>query len=195
MNEQTVNDFNAFCASYCTLEAIEQLCREGIREITIHEPVLLSPDIPPEVMVQSLRVLRDLTACHVDIVWYLGGSCALQATELCHLVPPTSGDDAKFVSFWKRLFKVGSFYWRNGPGFVTVKDTRESKTVLLTIDDPLDISVFIKASQGYLSVGGTAEENESARALIAEGVILQVDNLLLALPYRMRHWPVPFRAF
>lgn len=141
-----------------------------------------------------LRYLRDVTSHAVRLRWRLAGVPTFPLHTHVHLVAPAGGVDADATAHalrWTAGYRYGSFFYRQGPGFVMIKDVRpESEDARLTIDE---------GAEHFLAMAGaqTVDDLEpAARDLVdtvAEaGLLLRADDRLLVLPYRMRHWPVPY---
>ena len=169
-----------------SLELLEQLCRGGLRTVLIKKS-LLGGDA--ESSANWIRALREMTACALEVQWTLDPRTSIELRHLHHLTPPTGCSDAEVR--WASEFRFGALYWRRGPNFVVVKDARREGISMLALDDPPSHAAFFDAMAGAHS--GLANE-PGYKELLQEGVLLNLGGRLITLPYRMRHWPVPFRA-
>jgi Family of unknown function (DUF5825) len=81
-----------------------------------------------------------------------------------------------------------------GPGFVQVKDIRESATAArLSIDqDPL-IQAFLRCLRPVRLTEVSRTERAALEQLLAERLLLRFDDIVTTAPYRMLRWPIPAR--
>lgn len=116
---------------------------------------------------------------------------------LCHLTPPSSvcshNEDGQLET-WIAAHRYGMFFWRQGPGFVVIKDQRpEGAPARFVIGDQPFLDVFHRAlvptAREELAVAPAAEA--ALTRLVSEGIVLETGPLVIALPYRMRRWPIP----
>jgi hypothetical protein len=143
-----------------------------------------------------LRYLRDATGHGVRLRWRLDGVPVLPMRTHVHLVPPVDGVDAASAAYadrWAAGYRYGLYYFRRGPDFVVVKDVRpEGEPARLTIDEGAEHFLAMARAQ-------TVDElDPAARDLLdqvaAAGLLIRAGDRLLVLPYRLRHWPVPYLA-
>jgi hypothetical protein len=143
-----------------------------------------------------LRRLREVTSHTERLSWTLEGIPLVPPEALVHLYPPVDGvdeDTRRYARSWSSQYRYGSFYYRVGPGFVTVKDVRPGRDAArMVIDD---------GSEHLLAMAEVSTVDElaaPARDVLddaeAAGLILRDDEHIVVLPYRMRHWPVPHLA-
>lgn len=145
---------------------------------------------------EQLRLLREATENAEPLRWQLAGVPLVPLHSHVHLVPPVDGVDeasAAHARVWTDGYRYGSFFYRVGPGFVLVKDIRPGgEPNRMIIDEGAEQFVALASAS---AVGGLDRE---ARELVdtAEeaGLLLRNGDQLLVLPYRMRHWPVPYLA-
>ncbi|MFZ3568768.1 DUF5825 family protein [Streptomyces sp. BH097] len=112
---------------------------------------------------------------------------------LHHLPPPSQqADEPGELTTWRAAHGYGMLYHRRGPGFVTVMDRRERPaSARFTLDHP-DLLAAFDALSDATPLGTLAPAHqEAARHLTDEGLALIVDGWAVALPPRMRRWPVP----
>lgn len=119
----------------------------------------------------------------------------LDTGPLHHLPPPTTiaGLPPEHLQAWRSTFRYGLCYFRRGPDFILIKDTRVAD-VHLTIDHPDLMATFLAACTPLRDDALTAIQREAIDILAAEQLVYRLDGLLLTLPTRMRRWPVPFSA-
>lgn len=175
---------------------IEEHCRRGYAYARIEGALDRPSGSPGEArrFLAWLETIRDMTACAVPVEWTAGPDVAALAPLLFHIVPPTNpGPPA--IEEWRETHRYGTCFWRSGPGFVTITDRR----------DESDAHQFVLETADYLEVFRAADTvtdrerlaalgDEALRELEANRLILSLEGWSLALPFRMRHWPVPFTA-
>lgn len=143
-----------------------------------------------------LRRLRDATSDAVRLRWILGGLPFPPLRSYVHLVPPRRGIDEATTAHarqWQNDYRYGSYFYREGPGFVMIKDVRPGdEPRRLTIDEGSDHFLAMTRARTVAELDAAATDQldvaEEAELLIRH------ENLLLTLPYRLRHWPVPYVA-
>jgi len=172
---------------------IERLCREGLAIARVTGgPVDLAGDAA--VMLDWLRAIRDFTACGVPVDWHAAEEMEVMAPLIHHLAPPVDASGDGFVG-WRRVHRYGLLFWRRGPGFLTVVDRRrEERAHHYLIEESGDQQVFQAAATVVARDMLAGIDAEALEELEAEGLVLSLGGFSLALPFRMRHWPVPFTA-
>jgi hypothetical protein len=176
--------------------AIEELCRRGYAYARIEGAIERSPGSPDEArrFLAWLETVRDMTACAVPVEWTAGPDMAALAPLLFHIVPPINPGPPE-VEEWREAHRYGTCFWRSGPGFVTITDRRdESDAHQFVLDTPDYLEVFTAAETVTDRERLAALGDEALRELEANRLILSLEGWSLALPFRMRHWPVPFTA-
>jgi hypothetical protein len=158
-------------------------------------PVTTGQDIDADL--RLLRFLRAATSHTLRVDWTLAGRPLLAPRDLTHVVPPTGGDDPAAVACaeaWRGDYRYGSYHYRRGPDFVTVKDTRPGEPpVHLTIDG--ESALHFRELAAAESLADLTPEVTAALADAVEfGLAIQGEREFLLLPWRMRHWPVPYVA-
>lgn len=175
---------------------IEALCRAGHAYARIEGTMPPPPASSDEArrFLGWLETIRDMTACAVPVEWTAEPEMAALAPLLFHLVPPANTGPPE-VERWRKAHRYGTCFWRGGPGFITITDRRdEADAHQYVLDSPEFVEVFSAAEtltprDRLAAIGGEAlEELEASR------LILTIEGWSLALPFRMRHWPVPFTA-
>ncbi|WP_327108168.1 DUF5825 family protein [Nonomuraea glycinis] len=145
----------------------------------------------PEDTLSFVRRLRDHLAEGVVPAWSHELPASLNWEMVCHLPPPSgTGDDA---DRWRRRFRIGLCYYRQGPGFIQVKDLREEPVTLL-LDDPSVVDVFVRCLEPTSLRLLSADEAAAAEALLNERLLLRLGDFVVTLPYRMKRWPIPAYA-
>lgn len=112
---------------------------------------------------------------------------------LHHLPPPAQHqDEPSELTTWRAEHTYGLLYHRRGPGFVTVMDRRERPaSARFTLDHPDLLAAFDTLSDATPLDTLAPAHQEAALHLAEEELALIVDGWAVALPPRMRRWPVP----
>lgn len=178
-----------------TLDALaDELPGFALRTVTVDEPVDLGA--AADECLRLLRVLRDATSHAVRLRWTLSGVPNLPARTHTHLVPPHSGTNEaarRHAVLWAAAYQYGAFYYRLGPGFVAVKDVRDAADAgRMVIDDGHEAFLALAEATARAEVAHVGSEILETAA--EAGLLLYTDETVLILPYRMRHWPVPYAA-
>ncbi|MEV0326829.1 DUF5825 family protein [Micromonospora echinospora] len=95
----------------------------------------------------------------------------------------------------KSTFRLGLCYYRQGPGFLGVRDVRDpAESAVYVLDEPPLREAFLRCLTPQRLDDWPAQGQAAAEELIAEGLLLRRGGLAVTLPYRMRVWPVPATA-
>ncbi|MEO3778874.1 DUF5825 family protein [Micromonospora sp. B11E3] len=161
---------------------------------TVDADTVLTFGQSPAEDLELLRYLRDVTSHAVRLRWRLAGVPTFPLHTHVHLVAPSGGVDADAAAYamrWTAGYRYGSFFYRRGPGFVMIKDVRpESEDARLTIDEGAEHFLAMARARTVDDLGAAARELVDT---VAEaGLLLRAEDRLLVLPYRIRHWPVPY---
>jgi hypothetical protein len=159
------------------------------RRVHVVEPVRFGES--PDIDIEHFRKLRELTGHTVRVRWRMLGRPLFALRTFVHLVPP---DDGPLAGAWRAGYRYGSFYFRQGPDFVVVKDVRpDGEQARFTVkgEDAARFRVLIAAER-------LAELSPAGRDALDSAVEMELavrgDEQLLLLPYRLRSWPVPYQA-
>lgn len=178
-----------------SIHQLEQFCVEGIVEARISGALEL-----PESSLNSRRFLawieclRDMTACALPVRWHGASNLNQLSSQLRHISPPICNELDGFAS-WHETHRFGIFFWRSGPKFAMIVDRRSQENANEYILDTPDYLDVFGAAQSVVSRESLIEiSHESLVDMEQEGIILSIEGWSLALPIRMRHWPVPFTA-
>ncbi|MFJ9035316.1 DUF5825 family protein [Streptomyces sp. NPDC102406] len=112
---------------------------------------------------------------------------------LRHLPPPAEqpGEPPE-LTIWRADHAYGMLYHRRGPGFITVMDRRERPaSARFTLDHPDLLAAFDALHEAMPLAALAPVHQEAAELLAAERLALIVDGWAVALPPRLRRWPVP----
>lgn len=174
---------------------IEELCRAGhLSSRIVGRPLdLMDSSDGARHLLGWIACLRDLTACAVPVDWHATAALAPLTALFHHIAPPA--DDRPEFAEWRDIHRYGLCYWRSGPQFATIVDRRIlQESHEFTLDTPDYLTVFTAAQVPVERARLEAMGAEALDALEAERLILSIAGWSLALPFRMRHWPVPFTA-
>ncbi|MGO1078962.1 DUF5825 family protein [Inquilinus sp. CA228] len=183
---------------FADLGRIEALARAGMRRVSIRDPVDLglANERSARAGLCWLRAIRDLAACGIDVDWTIRGLRPDLVPALRHLAPPSAGDLPEEQLFdWRRDFCHGRCYWRKGTDFVIVRDSRfgrfEDHYVL---NDHGSHQVFLAAVDVCREADLERIDPKAKAALDDERLLLSAKGWSVALPHRMKYWPVQFGA-
>ncbi|MFG2605107.1 DUF5825 family protein [Streptomyces sp. NPDC048514] len=145
--------------------------------------------------VEAVRFLRECQSRGLSVSWRATGRPSYDPSVLRHLPPPTGPAGVHEWAAWRSAYAYGSLYHRRGPGFVTVLDRREAgRAVRLTLDHPDLHAVFLRLLEPTRLGVLDDTEREAAGLLAAERLVLTCGGWAVALPPRLRQWPVPCTA-
>ncbi|NMO20399.1 hypothetical protein HPC49_33610 [Pyxidicoccus fallax] len=147
-----------------------------------------------------VRLLRDCTSHRLRVRWRGAARPPIASWTLYHLEPPESGGTPELdeaARRWRQAHAYGRCYWRAGPGFMLVKDRREGRSATqFLLDDAATRSVFeaLSVPKRVESLDTEPEARKALADLQEEALVLELGPWRVALPFRMRCWPVPFIA-
>jgi hypothetical protein len=76
-----------------------------------------------------------------------------------------------------------------------MKDVRiAASAARYTIDDPVLVSTFLRCQEPASVNALTDEQREAVGLLHAERLVLRIADVVVGLPIRMLHWPIPSTA-
>lgn len=164
----------------------------SMHAVILDEPIPFGKKIADDLL--WLRLLRDVTSHGIRLDWTLAGRPKVPLHTYVHLLPPTAGTNSEAslaATEWAAGFRYGLYYYRLGPDFVSVKDVRPGvEGRRLTIADGFDH--FLAIARALSSDELSDDAMDALRDAIDADLALEVDGRVLLLPYRMRHWPVPY---
>jgi Family of unknown function (DUF5825) len=168
-----------------------KLADSPLQQVTLAEPLTFGRSRVEDL--RLLRSLREATSHAVRLRWRLAGRPTFPLRTHVHLVPPSDGLDPAaraWATAWAAQYQYGSFYYRHGPGFVTVKDNRPGGDA--------NRMVISEGAAEFLSMADADRVGDltpAARRMLPDavgaGLVIVVEPALLVLPYRIRHWPIP----
>ena len=174
---------------------IRSMLDHGVSRILLAPGEHVSLSTEDESHLGFLRLLRDCASWGISVDWRAAHESGYPLQELVHLPPPN--EDSATRSAWDGEYRFGKMFWRNGPGFVLVKDTRDSdRSARFTLDDPESLSVFFACQRptDILAAATTPKEREVLLAMIEERVVFRVAESVLVLAVRARRWPIPYMS-
>ncbi|MGW2771116.1 DUF5825 family protein [Streptomyces olivaceoviridis] len=145
---------------------------------------------------EAVRFLRECQGLGLGVSWRATGTPPYDPRLLHHLPPPVElpGEPGVLAS-WRAGHAHGTLYHRRGPDFVTVLDRRErGKAVRLTLDHPALHATFLRLLEPTPVAELDATGREALGLLTAERLVLAGGGWAVALPPRIRQWPVPCTA-
>lgn len=177
-------------------EECERLWADGARRVRLAEAVDLTSTATPEGArraVRQLSLVRDLTARAVLVEWELRSASADPESwrPLGHLQPPQALHGlpepvaAEQLAAWRSGHYVGLCLWRQGPGFVQIRDRRWGNLARFTVDEPHYLEAI-----DHLSYGAAAEEvpADALSDFLGEQLVLPIGHLRWWAPYRVLRW-------
>lgn len=175
------------------LPAAADLAGLSLTEVTAAEPLVFGQSAAHDL--DLLYLLREATSNAVRLRWTLTGIPRFPLLTHVHLVPPSGGvgPAADYARRWAAGYRYGSYYYREGPDFVTVKDVRaggEPVRMIIANGAAHFLAMASARSAGELSADAAAMLEVAEQA----GLLIRTADRLLVLPYRIRHWPVPYVA-
>ena len=164
--------------------------------VRVSEPLPLDGD--GRTATRAIQFLRECQAAGLPTHWEADvapprSRHTYDLGALHHLPPPAQHpDEAAELAAWRNGHTYGMLYHRRGPGFVTVTDRRERPApARFTLDHPDLLAAFDALSDATRLDALAPAHQEAARHLAEERLALIVDGWAVALPPRMRRWPVP----
>lgn len=160
----------------------------------------------------TVRFLRECQSQALTVHWSPDTDAAppFDITLLHHLPPPASGpaspdrpgrsgssgssreDKVGAAATWRSRHAYGLLYHRRGPDFVTVMDRRNPATsARFTIDQPTLLAAFLTVQDTTALDELDVSRREAVSLLADERLVLVTDGWAVALPPRLRRWPVP----
>ncbi|WP_020129142.1 DUF5825 family protein [Streptomyces sp. 303MFCol5.2] len=182
-------------------EECDRLWELGARRVRLSDVVDLSDTGTPDAAARAVRTLstvRDLTARAVLVEWDLrpdpdGGATATEDVSrlLSHLQPPqriegvdpARAEDA--LRTWRNGHYLGKCLWRQGPGFVQIRDRRWGDLRRFTVDEPHYQEAIERLAYG---APASAVPADALADLREERLVLAVGGVQWWLPYRVNRW-------
>jgi hypothetical protein len=169
------------------------------RRIDVAEPLRLGAGGRETAV--AVQFLRECQSHGLDTHWRTadnetadgkaaGGEAAYDVRILRHLPPPAerTGETGELTD-WRAGYAYGMFYHRRGPDFVSVRNRPASAR--FTLDHPDLIAAFDTLQAATPVDALSPVHREALDLLAAERLALVTDGWAVALPPRLRRWPVP----
>lgn len=186
--KSTVSDWLAVDAAAPERFEAAPAYQAGIRAIEVSHPVNLAE--PTWTDLRALDVVRISTAEGLHVSWRLRAlPPGFDPRSLSHLYPPSQIDQplgTDDIEAWWEGFYLARCCWRQGPGFVQVRDRRSGSLERYTITEP-DLTQILYA----LDAGGLTADLGQAQPMIEEGLVLTFGAFAWLAPYRLVRWPTP----
>jgi hypothetical protein len=144
----------------------------------------------------AVAALRDHESARTTRRWRGRLAGSLDLGLLHHLTPPDELQGAAAqAGQWRRRYSYASCYYRQGPGFILVKDRRDpSRAARFVLDEADMIALFTRCLAPTSVRDMSARERDLVQDLQDERLLLRCKDIAVVLPIRMRRWPVPFNA-
>lgn len=175
-------------------EQADRLWELGVRRVRFAEEIDLTAVNEPGAAahaVQRLCLIRDLTARAVLVEWQLHLPVEPDDgwRDLSHLQPPATltglADPAAALTQWRNEHYLCKCLWRQGPGFVQIRDRRWGDLRRFTADEPAYREAIDKLAYGAPL---SAVPEAITADFLAERLIARTGPLLWWLPYRVNRW-------
>ncbi|MFF3062780.1 DUF5825 family protein, partial [Streptomyces sp. NPDC057909] len=167
----------------------------GIAAVHISAPIPLAGDAC--YAIHFLRFLQHASTTGIAVTWTAATLPDIDPSLLSHLQPPQpprpGHPTAPAVTQWRETYRYGACYYRAGPDFYRIRDARDPHRIArLTLAQPLAVAGFSTLCRPTRADRQASGTQRLATDLLSRRLLLTVDEWQLALPYRMRHWPIPY---
>jgi hypothetical protein len=172
------------------------------RRVDVEQPLRLGAGGRETVV--AVQFLRECQSHGLDTHWRpadeetVAGKAAFEGATydprmLRHLPPPAeSPGEARELRDWRAGYAYGMLYHRRGPDFVSVMDRRNRPaSARFTLDHPDLLAAFDTLLAATPVDALSPVHREAVDLLAAERLALVTDGWAVALPPRLRRWPVP----
>jgi hypothetical protein len=167
------------------------LAEAGYETVLLTEPVVLGRD--DEFDLRFLHLLREAMSVILRVDWSTEAPAPFELSMVAHLQPPRSG--APFSREWSLQHRFGLCYYRLGPGFVLLRDTRDAEDgARYRLEHPEAVVSWSELEPVRRLSGLSASTRGLYDLLTGEDMVLRCGEWVTVLPYRLRRWPVPFDA-
>jgi hypothetical protein len=165
------------------------LAEAGHEALLLAEPVVLGRD--DEFDLRFLHLLREAMSVILRVDWSTAAPVPFELSMVAHLQPPRaqSGDG------WRNRHRFGLCYYRIGPGFVLLRDTRDAANgARYRLDDAEAVLSLPELETVRRLPELSADARELYQLLAGEDMVMRCGEWVTVLPYRLRRWPLPFDA-
>lgn len=162
------------------------------RRIDVDEPLRLGAGGRETTV--AVQFLRECQSHALDTHWRTADEeAAYDIRVLRHLPPPVERPgEAGELRDWRDGYAYGMLYHRRGPDFVSVMDRRNRPaSARFTLDHPDLLAAFDTLRAATPVDALSPVHREALDLLAAERLALVTDGWAVALPPRLRRWPVP----
>ncbi|GAV38447.1 DUF5825 family protein [Streptomyces acidiscabies] len=170
--------------------AARRLFEAGARRVALPRPVDLTDETDAAWTVRALSFVGDLTSLAVAVDWQVHPGPGPDAwIPLSHLHPPTSllgvPDPEGALRRWRDSYYICKCVYRQGPGFVQVRDRRHGELRRFTIDEP-----EYRAAIDLLTDGAPASRvpGPILDDFLQEELAARIGEFVWWMPYRVRRW-------
>ncbi|MFD5436549.1 DUF5825 family protein [Kitasatospora sp. NPDC127067] len=161
---------------------------------------------------EAVRLLRECQSHVLPVRWSLApddpalrdpSAADFALHHLHHLPPPAPQDPGTAdpsgaaeaepaLAEWRSTYAYGRFYYRQGPGFLQVRDRRDpDASARFALDHPDLVATFRACLTPTALDDLSSTGREAVSVLASEGLVLVTRGWAVTLPPRIRHWTVP----
>ncbi len=175
---------------------LAQIAARGVVEIQVPWEMEIGTQHHAEAA-QFVRFLRDCASHRVKVQWKGQTADTIKPRSLFHLEPPVISEDPSTpepLRSWNEEYLYGRCFWRMGQNFLTIKDMRQPRDASrFTLEQGPLFHLFtrITTPQRVQDLDGP-DHREALDVLLEEDLALRLGDWVVALPYQIRHWPIPF---
>lgn len=143
---------------------------------------------------EAVLFLRECQSAARTVRWAPDTDALPFDVSLLHHLPPPEPNDPEGdpAAAWRSRYAYGLLYHRRGPDFVTVMDRRDpAASARFTLDQPALLAAFLAVQEPTRLDDLDTAAREAVALLADERLVLVTDGWAVALPPRLRRWPVP----
>ncbi|NEA64027.1 DUF5825 family protein [Streptomyces sp. SID12488] len=177
-------------------DAARRLFDAGARRVVLPRPVDLTDETDAAWAVRALSFVGDLTSLAIAVDWQVRPAAGPDAwIPLSHLHPPTAvlgvPDPDGTLRRWRDGYYICKCIYRQGPGFIQVRDRRRGELRRFTIDEP-----EYRAAIELLADGAPVDAVPTAIVddFLQEELAARLGEFLWWMPYHVRRWPQAARV-
>ncbi|MFF4397227.1 DUF5825 family protein [Streptomyces sp. NPDC001480] len=171
-------------------DAARRLFEAGARRVVLPRPVDLTDETDGAWAVRALSFVGDLTSLAMAVDWQVRPAPGPDAwIPLSHLHPPTAvlgvPDPDGTLRRWRDGYYICKCIYRQGPGFVQVRDRRRGELRRFTIDEPEYRAAIELLADGAPAAGIPIAIMDD---FLQEELAARIGEFLWWTPYRVRRW-------
>nr|WP_255679581.1 DUF5825 family protein [Brevibacillus humidisoli] len=147
--------------------------------------------------IKQIQLMRDSQSLGIKMYWEGVVTEKFDFYQLFHMVPPIKLDVPGYTNLieeWHQNYRYGSFYYRKGPSFLLIKDTRLPENSCRFVIDELPLLNIVYQCLTPQHRDQINEGSSYVEQLVNEGILLEYHDYLITLPYRVLKWPIPYDA-